>query len=842
MHGCRGRRGRIFHRGDVALARLLHLLEASPASPAPPLAPPKVSAAVGTFESDLQEGRNNENVHTKSNVIGCQMSSAAGETQMAVSKQFLSFHAAAILEFFARRSYFASSSFIFAMLLWPLAALAGGTPPAAKTMDIGQGLPHALNLTGPIAVDVGGPTSGPGGEEQAQGQWAAQTIEPIINRVPAVGELTRFNTKSDLSAGETLDDDTFQSQLPPTYAKSSSVVFNVPITFTATGFQVTGINYRCNGPVCVPAYSSDGDTGVYTARPEICLSSSDHTSLKEVKDEHDKTIECKTADGMQGRDGHWYDLADPWKFVAHLTGAGPPAVAWNQPQPANPVYKGTLSIPVDLPVPVNSVRIEFELGLKDSGQNAPHAASDPYIETYWGYGQSGNTFNHTGGPEAVVTRFAIQLHKITVLPAAFIQMKVLPYTILYRPPGDKSQGSFSTTVSYGTTLTTGANTAIDNSTAFMESMGIQNNLSVSALIAQVATEGSETQSTTNTSDIGSIVGTGLVTANSHTTALTQTLGPAPGGTPDSTILPAVHYVVPNTCNATNFTANGCTLAAPETYYQEPFWEDRIILLLNPSAALWNFKAGTTAQLLGGQDFASVTIRDLSGCAQNKGKAGWSLTSKVSLTPAECGDLLTLDPFYIEGQEFDPSQTNRGVLLGGGNYGVDPRGPSSAGESTAFQNIFSFSTAQATNAAASYQASVTSVVGFSWSAGMSLAAKYSAYGLNVGISDGTTVSEGYKNTTGTQMKVTYTASSVATSVTTTTITGSFNDDHDLDTPACQANSDACTPLWVNVYIDELFGSFMFSDPNAAANPLLTIIHRSPYPGPGKIPIKLPAGTK
>ena len=133
-----------------------------------------------------------------------------------------------------------------------------------------------------------------------------------------------------------------------------------------------------------------------------------------MKDEHDKAIECKTADGVADRGGHWYDLAEPWKFVAYLTGAGPAEVAWNQPQPPNPVYKGTLSIPVDLPLPVNSVRIEFELGLKDSGQVyqkngklPPPTPSDPYIKTYWGYGQSGNTFYHTGGPETVVTRFAI---------------------------------------------------------------------------------------------------------------------------------------------------------------------------------------------------------------------------------------------------------------------------------------------------------------------------------------------------------------------------------------------------------------------------------------------------
>jgi hypothetical protein len=706
-------------------------------------------------------------------------------------------------------------------------AFAGGyKAPAPKVMNIGQGMPGPLALSGPIPVGVFG------GLEASQDAWAAQTVGAITNLSPSHDELTRFSTEADLAAGEALDDDTFQSPLQPTHAKTASVVFEMPITFSATGNQVTGLNLQCGGPVCVPSFASDGDTGVYTARPEICLPSSHHAKLDEVKDIHNNAIKCSTADGVQGNKGYWYDLAKPWSSVAYLTGPGPKPVAWNQTPNPNPVYKGKLSIPVDLPVPVNSIRIEFKVGLKDQPNPGPHT---PYVKTYWGQVQHGAQVSPAGGPESVVTRFAVQLPNITVLPAAFVQMKVLPYTIVYRPPGDESVGSYATTQSYGTSMTTGNSTAIDNTTAFMESLGIQSNTTVNALIAQVSVQGGESSSNTNASDTNGTIGTGLVTSNSHSAARTWQLGSAT--TADPTILPASAYVVPNTCTASNYVSAHCAVDPAETYAQEPFWEDRIVLLLNPSAAFWNFKGGTQIQLLGAQEYDAVSIRDLYACSQNKGTSGWTLANKATLTPAECKNLLGLDPFYVEGQEYDPSQTHRGIKLGAGNYGADPRNPASASQSTAFQDIFTYQTAQSTDASSSYQTSVTSVVGFSWSAGITLGGNYSLEGLNAGITSGITVTQGYQNTTGTQMKISYTASTAATSTNATTISGTFSDDHDFDTPACQANSNACYSPYVNVYLDELFGSYMFSDPDAAPNLGSLIIHRSP-----RSPIKLPVSVK
>ena len=193
-------------------------------------------------------------------------------------------------------------------------------PPAPETLDIGQGLSNGLGLTG--AIDFTSYGKGIGSAELTQSAWGKQVIKQITQfsvssgkagapLSPSKDELARFGTKEDLTAGEALDDDTWPSPLPvQSPLKNASVVLEVPISWTGSG----------NGFVSEVFGSYwDGDTGVYAARPEVCLAASDHTELRQVKDEDGKPIGCKNADGVLHRDGYWYDLADPWSSVAYLS-------------------------------------------------------------------------------------------------------------------------------------------------------------------------------------------------------------------------------------------------------------------------------------------------------------------------------------------------------------------------------------------------------------------------------------------------------------------------------------------------------------------------------------------
>jgi hypothetical protein len=718
----------------------------------------------------------------------------------------------------------------------PIVAVAPATTPVTKpvppykvpdapVVDITKGLPGKVMMTGPIAVNVGGGTMSPSfmaGEEGSEGQWAQFTLQGILGDSIPQGDMKALADSNIEGSGAALSNETFLSPLQTTLVKGYAMVLEIPVTFIETQNEVTGLTYNCSAQQCVPGFESDGDTGVFSGRPEICLSSPNSTKLAQVKDVNKNAIKCTTVNGVQGKNGYWYDLlsGNAWANEVKVNGAPAPG-SYN---PESKTYTGTLKIPINLPVPESSIRVEIKMGLKDQGKLGP----GNYVKTDWGLVNGTNssgqaTESSTGGPENLLTRFAIQLPKVSVLPAAFVTMKALPYTIVYRPPGDKSTGTYATTNSFGTTMTTGVGTSIDNTTSFMESQSVTTNESVTALIATISAQQTASSSQTMGNDINGTVGTGLVTANSHASTRSWTLGSASA---DPTILPASGYVTPSTCTASNWTASACALQPAETYYSEPFWEDRIVLLLNPTAELWNFNAGTTMQMLGAKDYDAVSIRDLYNCYVAGVSQEVKLTNGESLSPAECNDLLQLDPYYVEGQATDPSQTNRGVPLGGNNYGGDAQNPTAAGVTVGFSDVFTTSTTQTTNGSSSYMASVSSMVGFSWSEGLSATAKESAYGLDIGLSAGISVAQGYQNTTGNQMKVTYSNSTAAASSNVTTITGSFNDDHDFDTQACQAAQKNCYSPVVNVYLDELFGGYMFSDPNAPKKPGLIIFHPSP----------------
>ena len=51
---------------------------------------------------------------------------------------------------------------------------------------------------------------------------------------------------------------------------------------------------------------------------------------------------------------------------------------------------------------------------------------------------------------------------VVVLPVALMQLKVIPFTIMYVPPGNASQAAVTMTTTYTTTQTAGATTSIDN--------------------------------------------------------------------------------------------------------------------------------------------------------------------------------------------------------------------------------------------------------------------------------------------------------------------------------------------------------------------------------------------
>lgn len=706
--------------------------------------------------------------------------------------------------------------------------------PTPDTLSLTQ-LPNgSISLNGPVSVfPVGGPNGvSPASAAAAaalagdmqQGAWATQVIQTNTLLPPvSQAEAVRLSQPLDLLNGEPLSDATITYPFGQTKVKNASVVFEVPISFITTGEQYYPSSSSSSG--CPqgpnPCYfnpQADGVYGSYSARVEDCLTLSEgnQLALTPVRLGNGQQIPCNTADGILSsngsNNGFWYDIAPAWSATATL---GPPTIPPYQSiikgnsncGAPGPAFCGTLKIPAHLPVPSNSVRIEFLVGLKDSPNGA-------FIDDLY-YGPpsvSGATTTYNCCDWAV-TRFAVQFQTIRVLPAAFIQMNVLPYTIVYRPPGDQSFANFTVMQSFGTSMTVGNNTTLDNSSQFQQSYDVKNDNKVTALLASIEQIDQQTTMTTSLWDQNVVMGTGLAVSNSSATSYQVQSGMM---TADTGILPAHDYVVPNTCGMNGiYDPSSCTVWPPESYQQEPFKGDIFVLLLHPQAMVWDFNGNPGVQLLGASGFDEITVSDLIACAQS---TGWTLgNGTVKLSPTECNELLTLDPFYSFGQGYDPSVSGRGFELGGGGYGRDPKMVANPSE-VAFQQIFSYGTAQTTSGSATYASTVTDVIGFSWSNGLTLGYQYSQYGLNVGFSTGTTVTQGETQTNATSMKINYTASTVATSTNTTTINGAFGDDHDFDDPMCQQSSATCYHPYVTAYIDELFGGFMFQDQAAACNPI------------------------
>jgi hypothetical protein len=604
--------------------------------------------------------------------------------------------------------------------------------------------------------------------------------------------LARLSNPIDLLFGEALDDAKCVIANPQNRVKNASVNFQVPVSLTNSGFQFTGRDYTCyTGGVCVPPYVSDGNVGEYRARVEACIPEGSKSKLTKVIDSGGNALGCKTA---EGKDGAWYDIAPPWKALTRLSLS-------NLGGNSQEIVRGVLSVPAVLPNPSNTVRIEIAFGLKDS-------PTEGFIsDLYWGVPDQSGPF---GGPETAMTRLAVTFQQpIVVMPAAIVKLKVLPYTIVYRPPGNQSSGTFTATAAFGTAMTAGSSTTFDNTKTYEQSYGVQDGQKVTAFIATVQLADGQTTTNTSAFNDNSVIGKGLTTSSSHSIVRSFTVG---SNSTDPSVIPAHEYVLPNTCNTANFSANNCSVSPGENYLQEPFWADRIVLLLDPNAAVWDFNGTSQMQLLGASDFQDVSVADLAACAQNANQDAWKLGNGKFLTPTECAALASLDPFYGVGQSRDPSLSGRGIFVGSGSYGRDAVKPNSV-STVKFSDIFTYQTQRTTNGSASFNATVTNVMGFSWSAGLSLSAKQSPGGIDLGFSNDTTLTQGEKNTTSTSMRIAYTASSTTTDSNGTQIDGNFGDDHNFNTPDCQRNTGACYTPRVRVFIDALFGSYIFQDPDA-----------------------------
>jgi S-layer family protein len=425
-----------------------------------------------------------------------------------------------------------------------------------------------------------------------------------------------------------------------------------------------------------------------------------------------------------------------------------------------------------------------------------------------------------------------------LLPTAMVQLKVLPFNILFSPPGNLSKVSFQTTAAYNTSYSLGSSNEASNAYAEDVSSSTQYSAKISGASTGGNKEGGSTSAstqynydTTTTSAYGTLTGNTGMGMSTQQAQVQQTLSGNAATTPGSG----------QTCASATDCSPQHLVTAPNWFMNQPFWDDTFQLLVHPQFAAFDIGNSQDRFVYWGADYvlASVQVWQLWECATDQLLSGtdpcqityaysWlnaqqqnaSVNGTLSLTAQEAINLLSLDPFYMAGTQNAPLSTVRAVPFPGPQVSFGARfAPCPSGQSCTPATPVSITSsltntqvsASGTNGKQTYTDTVTNVLGNSNTIGQTLtmASQY------VSVELGLTVTNGDKTTTTTQSQAIFNNS---TAVSTTLATQAMVTLADCDSSSqgsCVKSPHAPLPQLPEalIYLDKIYGGFMFVDPNA-----------------------------
>ena len=383
--------------------------------------------------------------------------------------------------------------------------------------------------------------------------------------------------------------------------------------------------------------------------------------------------------------------------------------------------------------------------------------------------------------------------KLVVLPAALIQLKVLPQAIVYLPPGNSSLANYTVTATYSTSVTAGSTAEIDNTKANDNWTEFTNESGVSEDADKVYNFGYSSSSddkwdTKTTMATGQASEHDIQGLNQQQIIVTRGIKAGPLNVPG----PAGQFA------------------------NEPFHSDLVVVLVHPQLAVWDFYGKGIVQLMaanGGAYNTAFSISDLETCAKSaapftNGYAFKTTTNGAeTLTASECLNLARLDPFFEFGQS--ASLLGRGLLiLGASNYGTDVTSPTGTTFPLDIKTIASTQQTTTDQSTQTYTATVEDIVATTGSTGLNWGVSTGSIitDLTFGFTDTVTLKQGSSIDTTKNMVLTYKNSSVTTYRQDIGFEGSVND----------TVNRGYTPQ-VEVYRDKIFGGLMFRDPTAQCVP-------------------------
>jgi len=453
-------------------------------------------------------------------------------------------------------------------------------------------------------------------------------------------------------------------------------------------------------------------------------------------------------------------------------------------------------------------------------------------------------------------------------PVAYAQMTVQPYSIIYEPPGDASTAAVSTGIGLGTDSKLGS--SVTNSTSYTAQQN--NSADFSASLAYVLGVSFDNKFNWDNKTVDSF-GTTDDASDESSDKIAISTGTTTG--PEDWLVPGdgATCVTPTDCSDADLVH-----PSPLTLWKEqPFWGDIFVLEIHPQYTVYQTPLGTRFVMQAATPtLATVRVQKLEDCrlrssdpslwpggedpclikypdretSVSDGGLVYSATkchtppqptdACVELTPQNAADLLALDPFYVGGQGADVS-THRGIPMpSGGSYGVS--GPWTCfpqsttcipptSETPQLQKV-SQSNTQAENqttgtvqtAKIDYSDTLTTNIGGGFTVGGGVS------GINA--KEGLTLGTGETVTNDTAEQTTYSDSTATSTVQVSSVDGSLQD-YDNTTPGTSGQQcKACHPVMpdqpgANVYLDRIFGSFMYQDPNAPPPPVITSNNMSTF---------------
>ena len=404
---------------------------------------------------------------------------------------------------------------------------------------------------------------------------------------------------------------------------------------------------------------------------------------------------------------------------------------------------------------------------------------------------------------------------IHAIPAGIVTMDALPYALIYEPPGDQSSSNLDKTVTSTLQYSVGQSNQISNGSTDVQescwglSAGMQN------LNANFQDCNTQTATSSNTFASG-WSGTSL-----YSTSLQNgwPVGPV------NTLIPSG----PGPWHAGAGQAGDPWWG--EDYWHEPFWYDRVVFLIHPQFAVFLDSVNQTAQfqLLPSStpDWSEpVPITFLAACAAGlTAPSGAGLPTQsnpcqigdVSLTRQEALAAANLDPYYASpaGQATDPSSICSNNQCRAQNIGVDNFAENDNLSPITIQSGTTSSTYVDTSN--TYASSFTSTQSFKFGAGFTKI---------LGISGSLSQNNSTSSTNGTS--VTYQASTLATSSNSSSNSVYLGDWDNQFIPSDHSSAGCSNchpvlnpvpsgPFGLKIFEDNLFGTFMFTDPNAPPRP-------------------------